>query len=249
MTGSVAEIWRYPVKSHGAEALTETTLRIGETLPGDRVWAVLHEAAEAADPTWMSCRNFTRVAKAPALAAMRAELLADGGTVRLSHPERPDLTFRPDTESAVFLDWVTPLMPADRAQPVALLRRANRGFTDSPEPTVSLCNFASHRAVSQKLGLPLSHLRWRGNIWLNDLGPWQEFEWPGRRLALGDAELEVIGRIDRCSATTANPDTGRRDADTLGALEDGWNHRDFGVVAVVTRAGTVAQGASVKVLA
>ena len=45
-------------------------------------------------------------------------------------------------------------------------------------------------------------------------------------------------------ATTANPETGRRDAETLDALERGWGHQDFGVYAEVVAGGTVKVGDS-----
>ena len=47
MTDTVTEIWRHPVKSHGREALETVTLTAGQTMPGDRVWAVAHEASTA----------------------------------------------------------------------------------------------------------------------------------------------------------------------------------------------------------
>lgn len=248
MTGAVAGIWRHPIKSHGTEALSKAVLTPGTTLPGDRLWAVLHEASKDAHEGWLSCSNFTRVAKAPALAAIRTVLHEDGKTVTLTHPDRPSLVFSPDTDEAVFLDWVAPLVPDNRAQPVKILRNLERGFTDSPEPTISLCNMTSHRAVSQKLGRDLSNLRWRGNIWLDGLGPWEEFEWIGRRLRLGTAELDVIERITRCTATMANPETGLRDADTLKALDEGWGHQDFGIYAVVVEPGVVETGSLCEVI-
>ena len=53
-------------------------------------------------------------------------------------------------------------------------------------------------------------------------------------------------RITRCKATTVNPETGRIDADTLGALEAGWGHQDFGVYAEVISGGPVAVGDAVS---
>jgi uncharacterized protein YcbX len=245
--GTVAEIWRYPIKSHGAERVGSATLEPDRTLPGDRLWAVLHEAArETGDTGWISCNNFTRVAKMPALAAVSAALSDDGAQVTLSHPDRPTVTINPESDEARFLEWVRPLMEPGRAQPVRLVRAQARGMTDSPEPTLSLHGFSSHRAVEQKLGKALHHRRWRGNVWIDGLGPWEEFEWIGRSLRIGTAEVEVIDRITRCQATAANPETGRRDADTLGALEQGWNHMDFGVYAVVRKPGVIDEGARVE---
>ena len=46
----------------------------------------------------------------------------------------------------------------------------------------------------------------------------------------------------------ANPRTGKRDADTLGALRDGWNHQDFGVYAKVIKGGKVTPNDTAKVV-
>ncbi|WP_425091659.1 MOSC domain-containing protein [Tropicimonas sp. S265A] len=249
MAGTITEIWRYPIKSHGSERLEQANLSPGQTLPGDRIWAVLHEAAKDAPDGWISCNNFTRVTKMPMLAAMRAVLSTDETRVTLTHPTRPDLELAPDTDEDLFLEWVRPLMDPSRAQPVRLVKAVDRGLTDSPEPTLSLNNLSSHRAVSQKIGRELNTLRWRGNVWLDGLGPWEEFEWVGRKIKLGTAELDVVEPIGRCLATAANPETGRRDADTLGALMDGWNHQNFGVYAVVTKSGVISEGDTAQLIA
>ncbi|WP_371060571.1 MOSC domain-containing protein [Rhodosalinus sp. 5P4] len=238
MTGTVASLWRHPIKSHGREEVDAVTLLAGRTMPGDRVWAVAHDASQATGTAWASCVNFTRVAKAPALMAVTARYDEAAGTVTLTHPERATLAFDPDAEPEALLDWVAPLMPADRAAPARIVRVPGRGMTDSDFPSVTLCNLASHRAVEQRIGRPLSIHRWRGNIWMDGLAPWEEFDWIGREVQLGDAVLRVRERTDRCLATAANPETGRRDADTLGAL-DSWGHRDFSVRAEVLRGGAV----------
>ena len=59
--------------------------------------------------------------------------------------------------------------------------------------------------------------RFRGNVWLDGLEPWAEFDLVGRDIRVGAATLRVRERITRCKATTVNPETGRIDADTLGA--------------------------------
>ncbi|SNR54088.1 MOSC domain-containing protein [Puniceibacterium sediminis] len=247
MTGRVTDIWRHPIKSHGREAMGRVALSAGQTLPWDRVWAVAHDASKAEGSHWVSCANFSRVSKAPQLMAMTAELDEGSETITLRHPERPDLPFSPDRDGAAFLEWVKPLMPADRAQSARIVRARERGMTDSDFASVTLCNMSSHRAVEQKMGCPLSIHRWRGNIWMDGLSPWEEFDWMDHEVQIGTAVLKVRERTDRCAATTTNPDTGIRDADTLAAL-DSWGHRDFSVRAEVVRSGEIALGDTVRAL-
>lgn len=248
MTGParVASLWRHPIKSHGREALDRVTLVAGSALPWDRVWAIAHERSHADGAAWAPCANFSRVAKAPMLMAITCTLTEATRRVTLRHPNRSDLTVTPDdpTDAARLMDWVRPLMPADRAASTRIVRARTQAMTDSAFPSVTLCNMASHQAVSQRVGRDLSVHRWRGNIWIDGLAPWEEFDWLDRDIRIGDAVLRVRERTDRCSATTANPDTGRRDANTLAALET-WNHRDFSVRAEVIEGGSVTIGDSV----
>ena len=247
MSATVSGLWRHPIKSHGREEITEVQLDAGQTMPGDRVWAVAHEKSTADGREWVPCANFSRVSKAPELMAITARLEPEAGSVTLSHPRRPDLTFEPDGDASAFLSWVAPLMPDDRAASARIIRVSGRDMTDSDFPSVTLCNLSSHRAVEQRLAQPLSIHRWRGNIWIDGLAPWEEFDWIGRRVRIGEAILEVRERTDRCAATTANPETGRRDADTLGALES-WGHQDFSVRAEVIEGGSVRPGDEVFAL-
>lgn len=242
----LAEIWRHPIKAHGREALMEFDIAVGSTLPLDREWAVAHEAAKLNGEAWVPCHNFSRGAKTSALMAMSAR--TGDGVVTLSHPDLPDLTFDPDGDNRVFLEWIAPLVDPSRAVPIGIVRAAARGFTDTDFPSISLHGMSTHRAVEQKVGRPLSRHRWRGNLWIDGLAPWEEFDLIGRDLMLGTARFHVEERITRCRATTANPDTGKIDTDTLGVLEDGWGHRDFGVYLTCTALGHVAVGDTLSLL-
>lgn len=243
---TVAALWRHPIKGHGREALTQVTLTEGQTMPYDRRWAVAHEMARADGSEWSPCAEFSRGAKVPALMAIDAETNETAGTVTLAHPDRPRLTFDPDTEARAFLDWVRPLMPENRAQSARIVRVEGRGMTDTDFPSISLINLASNDALAGQMDQDLSPLRWRGNIHLADLPAWAEFDWLGKTLRIGSAELEIRERIVRCIATTANPATGARDADTLGALNSFHGHQDFGIYAVVTKTGDIAVGDTVE---
>lgn len=250
MIHSVTDIWRHPLKSHGREALDSVTMIAGQTMPGDRVWAVAHDASKADGSQWAPCANFTRGAKAPQLMAINAQLEDVTGQLTLSHPDRPDLSFDPDAAADLqrFLDWEKPLTPADRAASARIVRVPGRGMTDTDFPSVSLCNWASHRAVEAAIGHDLSPKRWRGNIWFDLGAPWAENDLMGSQIQIGEVTFLIRERVTRCMATTANPETGVRDADTLKTLKDTWGHQDFSVYAEVITGGDIRLGDSVKVL-
>jgi len=243
----ITALYRHTLKSHGREALERVTLHAGQSMPYDRQWAVAHDAAKTDGTSWAPCTNFSRTSKAPRLAAINATFDDDAGTLTLTHPDRPDLTFNPDQDGAAFIEWVRPISPTDRALPARVLRLAERGFTDTPYASVSLCNAASHASVEALHNGPLSPLRWRGNIWFDGAAPWDEMEWLGRDLQLGGAKLRVRDHTIRCLATTANPETGVRDADTLAALNQ-LDHQNFGVYAEVIETGDIAIGDTVELL-
>lgn len=247
MTITLTAIQRHPIKSHGRETLAAIDVRAGQTLPWDRHWAVLHEASKADGTTWAPCVNFSRGAKAPALMAIDADLDERERRITLRHPERPAFDFHPDeaTDLPRFLDWVRPLMPEDRAASIRIVSAGERGMSDTDYPSISLLNLASIRALSNRLGQSLDPRRFRGNLWIDGLAPWEEFTWIGQTITVGKARFRVEERIERCLATTANPDTGRRDADTLGGLTSGWGHRDMGVYLTALDDGRIAVGDSV----
>jgi uncharacterized protein YcbX len=245
----LARIVRHPVKSVGHEELDAVTLAAGLPLPGDRAWAVAHAAAQLpADGGWAPKHNFLRGVAGPELMAIRAATLPDG-RLSLTHPRAGRLEIDPAAEGARLIAWLAPLWPEGRPAPDRLVAAPPTGLGDTPSPFVAVLSLVSLRALGQRLGQELSIHRFRGNLWLDGLAPWEEFDMIGRRLRIGAAVLEVRERITRCKATTANPETGRFDADTLGALEAGYGHTDFGVYAEVLKGGTVRPGDAVERLA
>lgn len=243
----VTDIWRFPIKSHGSEALDAVILTKGQTLPYDRLWAVAHDQSDVDGSQWAPCQNFSRGSKASQLGAITAKLDEDSETITLSHPQREDLVIHPDTEGAKLVEWAGGFIPENRAASARVVRGATCGFTDSDFPSITIGNLASHRAVEQKLGQKLSPLRWRCNLFVDGGAPWEEFDWMDKEVQLGEAVLHVCERTDRCLATHNNPETGERDANILATL-DTWGHRDFTVRAKVVRSGRVERGDEVKPL-
>lgn len=252
MSSRLASIQRHPIKAHGREALDRVTLAEGQPIPWDRRWAVAHERSkfDRVTPAWVPCANFVIGAKTPALVAIDSALDEASGVVTLTHPARPSLTINPDDpgDQARFLDWVAPLCPEGRPKPAAVVALPDRGLTDTDYPSISVLNLASNADLSRRMGVELSPLRWRGNLWVEGFAAWEETAWIGRELQIGAARLRIEEPITRCKATTANPTSGERDADTLAALREAFGNQVFGLYARVVCGGSIAIGDPVELL-
>jgi uncharacterized protein YcbX len=249
VTRRLARICRHPIKAIGVETLTDVTLEPGAAVPFDRHWAVAHDAARLGRRAgWAPKINFLRGVSGPELMAITARLGPDGG-VTLHHPRAGEIRVNPDlaADADRLIAWLAPLWPDDRPKPAQVLRADGFAMTDKAEPFVSILNLASNRALAAQMGRDLSIHRWRGNLWIDGLDSWQEFDMVGREIGIGPARLRVDQRITRCKATTVNPETGQVDADTLAALREGQGHQDFGVYATVISGGRVTLGDTVTI--
>ncbi len=240
MTAHLAHIWRHPIKGIGAERVSACDITANRPLPFDRAWALLQQGGDAS-PGWRLCRNFIRGAKGPSLMAITARV--GGGGVHLRHPDRPDIHICPDhpADAARLIDWITPIYPSDHPAPATLVRSPEQGMSDANFPSVSILGLASLRALSDKIGRILDPRRFRGNLWVKGLTPWQEFDWIGQTITIGPVRFKIIQPITRCRATEANPETGQRDAPILQTLRAEWGHTDFGVYATPITSGRLAE--------
>lgn len=239
MTGTLAHIWRHPIKGIGSEARQSVDLTPQEAVVGDRAWALLNANAADCDD-WQARRNFLQVAAGPALAAITAQSVGDG--IRLTHPARAPLDFKPNSDPDALGAWIADLWPSDRPGPARLVQAPKQGMTDAPYASVSIGNLASLRALGQKAGIDVDMRRFRINLWIDGLAPWEEIDLLKGDVTIGTATLSPVEPIERCRAPDANPTSGLRDLGILSLLEQGWKTRDFGVCFKVSKAGTASVG-------
>jgi hypothetical protein len=249
----LAEIWRHPVKGIGAERLDRASLVAGEAMPHDRVFALAHGASawDPAAPDWQPRRNFVVQAHVPELARVGAAWDEAAGRLTLDHPDRGAVTLAPGTAEgkATLAEWIAPLAGERQPGPYRIARRPDGAMTDMPQAYVSVLSLASLRALSQRMGVGLHVRRFRGNLWLDGLAPWEEEDWIGREIVVGPPGRPVRLRVDepigRCRATEAGPATGRFDAATVAGLREARGHTEFGVYATVIEGGAIAEGDAV----
>ena len=245
MTISISQIARYPIKGLSAEALPRVALTPGRTIPGDRRFAIRHgkSAFDPASPTWQPKTEFLMLAREEQLAAIATSLDLQTGHLRLSLGSQFHFegnVFTPAGRAAADKALNT-LLPDSRGA-LSMVDAGQISLTDCQVARISFLNPASARDLAAKTGHPVDCLRFRGNILIDGLAPWAEFDWVGKTLSIGSTRLFVQKRIQRCAAITVNPATAQRDINLLKSLQDHYGHVDFGIYAVVESGGDIAVG-------
>ena len=219
----VAALYRYPVKGYTPEACESVTVLPNGRIAGDRVLGFRFADAGLPESAWSKKHGFAVLVNTPGLARLDVrldhkaqrlcvaldgvvladEVLDDAGRSRIAaavqryvlgldenpltgHPERLPLE--------LIGDGVTPR------------------YADSELGQITLHSRESLDSVANAIGdSTLDEARFRSNIVIEGVSAWEEQDWVGRTLRIGQVELDVVRPKVRCLATHANPRTGARD--------------------------------------
>ena len=258
--GAVSSLWRYPVKGFTPEPVSEALLFPGDFFPYDRLYAleVGHSGFDTTNPKTISKMKFAVLARFAAVARLRTRYNEyeevfevtdeDGKTWRFdmtSEAGRHSLARHVETVLARHEDYdpvAFPLKVLSAPDPAVV--HSHFRFTDSAKGFVSFLNLNSLRDLGQRIGRDLDPLRLRANIWVEDQVAFEDHNWVGKHIRLGEEgpEFEVLKPIVRCVATHVNPQTAERDVDLCSALWENYGHRDCGIYAKIVKGGAVRPG-------
>ncbi|WP_018184513.1 MOSC domain-containing protein [Kaistia granuli] len=245
----IASLYRYPVKGFSPEKLDMADLRPLHRFDGDRVYAVENGPSgfDPEAPGYLPKAKFLCLMKNARLAALDTHFdhathvwTIDGHGERFS-ADLSDRRGRIATE--IFL---ADFMGDERRGPLKVLSAPGHAFTDVGKPYVSFINLASVAAISAMVGQEVDPLRFRANINLDGLQPWQELELVGREARIGDVRFRFTKRTQRCAATNVNLETAMRDLDIPKTLLREFDHMDCGIYADVLEGGRIEVGDSLR---
>lgn len=241
----VAQIFRFPVKGLGDEALQSTEVVPGLGIPGDRKWALAHNQStyDPQTPAHQARRNFVQTAHCAALAQTSTSLTGDA-LISASHPLHGPVTADLSTEEGAqaLCEWSKKVAGSDQAGPYRLAHVADQPMWDVAQAQVSLASTSVLEDLSLKTNASMQMRRFRNNIWLDGLAPGEEFELVGKEVTLGTVRLKILEPNTRCAAPGANPETGIRDIEVTERLHEFYGHMDFGLYTSVISGGQVSIG-------
>jgi uncharacterized protein len=244
----LAALYRYPVKGLSPERLPGVTLTAGQYFPGDRMFAIENGPAgfDPANPEHQPKIKFLMLMRHEALAGLKTHYIDETGelVINLEGREVARGNLATGEGRAAITTFIKSFMPESlRGEPQVLDAPDGFRFTDSRSGFVSLINLASVADLAKKMDAAIDPLRFRGNLHVEGLAPWQEFDLVGKMLeGPSGLRLEVIKRIERCAATGVDPETGKRDLPIVRALMQAYDHFDCGIYCRIIAGGTLAEG-------
>ncbi|HKR23679.1 MAG TPA: MOSC N-terminal beta barrel domain-containing protein [Allosphingosinicella sp.] len=242
----IAAIYRYPIKGFSPDPLTRVELTPDAVLPFDRAYA-LEKSGRDFDPD--APRLFPKV--------KFLQLMSDERLARLDtrfDSESQSLTvfragrqvLKADLSAASGRRLFEQFLSAFLGGSPHVVAAPGWSFADSGERNISLINLNSVRDIGRIAGRAVDPLRFRGNVYVEDLPAWEEFTWAGKALAVGgETVFEVVEPIGRCAATNVDPRTGARDMQIPRLLEANFGHHDCGLYVRAVAPSELAVGSTI----
>lgn len=242
----IRSIYRYPVKGLSPEQLSTAVLSPGQTIAGDRLYAIENGASgfDPAQPRHFPKARFLMLMKNERLAALDTRY--DDASTTLTISRNGEVAARGDLSTEAGRKAIEAFFAhycADELRgPPRILQAAGHSFSDVAAKVVSIINLATVAAIENAAGAPVDPLRFRANLYVEDWPAWAEYDLPGRAIMIGGARLKVLKRIVRCAATNVEPRTGIRDLQIPETLMKTFGHMDCGIYAEVTGGGAIGPG-------
>jgi uncharacterized protein YcbX len=243
---TISSLYRYPVKGLSPEPLDAVALVAGGSFPFDRAYAIENGPSgfDPAEPRALPKAHFLMLMRNERLASLRTRFDEATTTLSIRRDGTALVEARLDTADGrrSIEDFFGGFAAPDLRGPARIVSAPGHTFADAGEKLVSLINLASVREIEAVVGVPVSPLRFRGNLYVEGLAPWAEFAWVGGRVDAGSVRLEAVERISRCAATNVNPDTAARDLMIPRTLLETYGHADCGIYMRVATGGVIKVG-------
>lgn len=228
-------ISRYPIKGLAGESLSETSIMSGQTIAGDRQFALQYcDRIPRLDTGWRPKKYFLQSVNTGLCSDIKIQWQAE--TVNLRHCDQSLIISRHPIDREALTRWIAMLDPFLGEFTV---ERCDSGFTDESEAYVSLINQATVTAIATATATADHPERYRGNVVIDGAPAFEELNWIGRTIAIGTAEFEVVEPIVRCRATEYDWN-GTRTNDFLNRLDQNLHTDTCGLFLRSINEGSIA---------
>ena len=142
------------------------------------------------------------------------------------------------TEIKILCDKMQELIP--KVKRIRLIQDPMNPFFDTmPSKTISLINLNSIRDFEKKLSKKIEFQRFRGNIYVDGLNPWDERNLINKTLIINNLKFKVTKEIPRCVATNIRPNSSEINLSIPKSLKQFYNHINLGIYLIPLNNGII----------
>ena len=143
-----------------------------------------------------------------------------------------------EAEINILCEKMQELIP--KVKRIRLLQDPMNPFFDTmPSKTISLINLNSIRDFEKKLSKKIEFQRFRGNIYVDGLNPWDERNLINKTLIINNLKFKVTKEIPRCVATNIRPNSSEINLSIPISLKQFYNHINLGVYLIPLNDGNI----------
>ena len=140
-------------------------------------------------------------------------------------------------------------------EPIVLMKNEDFPFFDTSISnkvdfinSVSLLNIQSINDFQKKIDRNIEISRFRGNICVDGMEPWEERELIGKVIKINDISFKVEKNIPRCVAINLKPTTEDNSLNLLQSLKKTYDHFEMGIYLTPLDNGEINLGDKIKII-
>lgn len=153
-----------------------------------------------------------------------------------------------ENEYQSFSDELMDREKSIKQTPYLIYNPKNPFFDTMPDNSISLINISTIKDFEKKINRKIEIERFRANFYINDLEPWEEFNWINKSISINNTSFKVTKKIPRCTATNLVPNLDISDINIPSKLRKNYGHINMGIYLVPLSNGVVEVGNKINVL-
>jgi len=250
----VSSIHFSPIKSLSFQSINTAIIKKDVGFEEDRIFAFSRAIDSSLantiekDPSERELIHFLTLKNTPAL--NKYDFKFENGMISIFENNK-QISAHPIEDKEAISKEISKLEP-NLPGPIFFLKNELFPFYDttnnsSVSNTISLINLNSIKDFNQKINKEIEFQRFRGNFLMEGVSAWEERNWIGKTISIGDQKFHIKKNIPRCVAINLKPETDDKSLNLLKFLKDHYQHFDMGLYLVPLSSGKITKEDTINI--
>jgi len=262
MSTTISSINYCPVKSVSFQAINTCKIKKNIGIVGDRIFAfakdldsdnaqLFEKNPEERKGKW---NKVLTLKNSPVLNKYNFLFKENKLTLTFNHKEILTIDVNELSERQLLSNKIIKLENSLK-EPIVLMKNEESPFFDTSISnkvdfinSVSLLNIQSINDFQKKINKKVEISRFRGNICIDGIKPWEEREWIGKIIKINNVSFKVEKNIPRCVAINIKPTTDDNSLNLLQSLKKTYNHFELGIYLSPLDNGEINLGDKLRII-